>query len=265
MPGKSQTDYALNGLEPALQALDEQLAEAAKALRVATRTLRRAQDAARSGNLRESERVLESARETSEAYLRAIRAAEESWQFPAEDYLGSEQYLDELRLASEELGLQGTRVLDGRLYCFPNIVHPEPREVAVRVGRRKHTGVRPSHVAGLLKAAQAKPRQSNLAPLLEAIEQAYLYVTKGELGHPVALRDIHAALTLRPGSGRDYTLDDLVMDVYRLDDSGPHISRAQHQFDLPASTSTRGGRGIRFATKQGEEKLYSTIRFRTAT
>jgi hypothetical protein len=117
----------------------------------------------------------------------------------------------------------------------------------------------------LLKTAQVKPRQGNLAPLLEAIEQAYLYLTRSELGEAVALRNIHAALTLRPGSDRDYTLDDFVMDVYRLDDSGPHITKANHQFDLPASTSTRGGRGIRFATRQGEEKLYSTIRFRAAT
>jgi hypothetical protein len=55
------------------------------------------------------------------------------------------------------------------------------------------------------------------------------------------------------------------MDVYRLDLSGPHVTRANRRFDLPASTSTRGGKGIRFATKDGEEKLYSTIRFQTAS
>jgi hypothetical protein len=51
------------------------------------------------------------------------------------------------------------------------------------------------------------------------------------------------------------------MDLYRLDLSGPRVTRANNRFDLPASTSTRGGRGIRFATRDGEEKLYSTIRF----
>jgi hypothetical protein len=81
----------------------------------------------------------------------------------------------------------------------------------------------------------------------------------------VSLRDIYEALTLLPGSARDYSLDDFVMDVYRLDLSGPHVTRANHRFDLPASTSTRGGRGIRFATKDGDEKLYSTIRFQTAS
>ena len=81
----------------------------------------------------------------------------------------------------------------------------------------------------------------------------------------MSLREIHAALTLLPGSARDYTLDDFVMDLYQLDLAGPHVTRSKHRFDLPASTSTRGGRGIRFATREGEEKLYSTIRFQTAS
>jgi hypothetical protein len=264
MQGRSQGDHAAGGLEPALQALDDQLDEAARALKIAVQSLRKAQNAARTGNLRDSRRLLETARENSEAYSRAVRVAEESWQFEAEDYLGSERFLDELRRAAEELGLHGVRVLDGRLYCYPNIVRMEARDVAVRLGNKKHSAVRPSHLARLLKSAQAKPRQGTLAPLLEAIEQAYLYVSRGELGHAVALRTIYDTLTLRPGSDRDYTLDDFVMDMYRLDESGPHVTKANHHFDLPASTSTRGGRGIRFATRQGEEKLYSTIRFRAA-
>ena len=62
----------------------------------------------------------------------------------------------------------------------------------------------------------------------------------------VAMVAASAALTLLPGSTREYSLNDLVMDVYRLDLSGPHVTNANNRFDLPASTSTRGGRGIRF-------------------
>jgi hypothetical protein len=155
--------------------------------------------------------------------------------------------------------------MDGRLYSYPNIVRVEPRDLAVRIGKRRHTGVRPHHVGKLLKTAQAKPQQGNLQPVLQAIERAYLHLTKGELGRAVHLRQIHELLTLLPGSARDYSLDDFVMDVYQLDLSGPHVTRDKRRFDLPASTSTRGGRGIRFATREGEEKLYSTIRFLDAT
>jgi hypothetical protein len=253
-----------DGLESALQALDNQLAEAANALKTASQSLRKAQEAARTGNLRDARRLLETARETAHTYLTAIHAAEESWQFPVDEYFGADRYLDELRQATVELDLQGVRVLDGRLYCYPNIVRVEPREGTVRLGSKRHSGVRPTHVARMLKAAQARPSQGNLGPLLEAIEEAYLLRTHGEIGSAVPLRDIYETLTLRPGARRDYTLDDFVMDVYRLDVSGPHASRARRRFDLPASTSTRGGGGIRFATRQGEEKLYSTIRFLSA-
>jgi len=265
MQPPAEVDPVGERLEPALGQLDARLAEAARSLKAATQALKKAQDAARTGNLRDLKRLLETADESAAAYLRDLRHAGTSWTFSGEDYLASHQYLDELRRTAAELGVGGARVLDGRLYSYPHIVRVEARELAVRIGKKKDARVRPSHVAELLKAAQRKPQQGNLQPILNAIEQAYLHLTKGELGNAVSLADIHAALTLLPGSAREYSLDDFVMDVYRLDLSGPHVTRANHRFDLPASTSTRGGKGIRFATREGEEKLYSTIRFQTAS
>jgi hypothetical protein len=252
-------------LEPALSMLDAQLAEAARSLKSATRALKKAQDGARTGNLRDIKRMLAAAAASGDVYLEAVRRTESTWAFAGEDYLASDMYLDELRSIAVELGVQGVRVLDGRLYSYPNIVRVEARDLAVRIGKKKHARVRPSHVAGVLKTAQAKPPQGNLEPVLHAIERAYLHLTKGELGNAVSLRQVHDLLTLLPGSARDYSLDDFVMDVYRLDLSGPHVTRGKRQFDLSASTSTRGGRGIRFATREGEEKLYSTIRFLDAS
>jgi len=265
MQPPAEADQVGEGLEPALGALDVRLVEAARALKSASQALKKAQDAARTGNLRELKRVLDAASDAAEAYLRNVRGAQNTWAFSGEDYLASDQYLDEVRTTAAELGASGMRLLDGRLYSYPHIVRAEPRELAIRIGKKRHAGVRPSHVARILKGAQAKPQQGNLEPILHAIEQVYLHLTKGELGHAVLLREIHATLTLLPGSGREYSLDDFVMDVYRLDLSGPHVTRANRQFDLPASTSARAGRGIRFATREGEEKLYSTIRFQTGS
>jgi hypothetical protein len=265
MQPPAEADPIGERLEPALEALDAQLAEKKRSLNGASQALKKAQDAARTGNLRDLNRLLAAAADSAEAYLREIRRAQNSWQFSGEDYLASDAYLDELRATAAELGVGGVRVLDGRLHSYPHIVRVEPRDLAVRVGKKKYGGVRPSHVAKMLRAAQAKPQQVNLAAVLSAIEQAYLHLTKGELGHAVPLRQIHEVLTLLPGSAKEYSLDDLVMDVYRLDLSGPNITRANNRFDLPASSSTRGGRGIRFATREGEEKLYSTIRFLRAT
>jgi hypothetical protein len=265
MQPSADADPVGDRLEPALGALDARLAEAARSLKVATQALKKAHDAARTGNLRDLKRVLEAANDSAAAFERAMKHAEASWTFSGEDYLASDHYLDELRATAAELGVGGVRVLDGRLYSYPYIIRVEARDLAVRIGKKKDSRVRPSYLAENLKTAQAKPQQGNLDPILNAIEKAYLHLTKGELGHSVSLRDIHAALTLLPGSAREYSLDDFIMDVYRLDLSGPHITRTSHRFDLPASTSTRGGRGIRFATRDGEEKLYSTIRFQTVS
>jgi hypothetical protein len=265
MQQSPEADAVDERLEPALGALEVRLDEAVRSLKAATQALKKAQDAARTGNLRELKRLLKAADDSAAAYVRDLRRAGTSWDFSGEDYLASDRYLDELRATATELGVGGARVLDGRLYSYPLIVRVEARDLALRIGKKKHARVRPSYVAELLKAAQTKPQQGNLAPILNAIEKVYLHLTRGELGHAVALADIHAALTLLPGSAREYTLDDFVMDVYRLDLSGPHVTKANHRFDLPASTSTRAGKGIRFATRDGDEKLYSTIRFQTAS
>jgi hypothetical protein len=265
MQSPAEADPVRDGLELALGELDARLAEAARSLKAATQALKKAQDAARTGNLRDLSRLLEAAANSGATYAHEMQRAESSWAFSGEDYLASGQYLNELRATAAKLGLGGVRILDGRLYSYPHIVRAEARDLAVRIGKKKDPRVRPSHVAQMLRAAQAKPQQGNLAPLLNAIEQAYLHLTRGELGHPVSLRQVHAALTLLPGSAREYSLDDFVMDVYRLDLSGPYVTRANHRIDLPASTSTRGGQGVRIATKEGEEKLYSTIRFQSAS
>jgi hypothetical protein len=254
-----------DALESALTSLEGQLTAAARSLKAAAQALKKAHDAARSGNLRDLPRLFEAAAASADQYLNQTRRTGDSWSFAGDEYLGSERYLEELRQAALEFGVRGVRVLDGRLYSYPSIVRVEARDLTVRVGKRKHSGVRPSHLAAILKKAQAKPAQGNLEPTLNAIEQAYLFLTRGQLGHAVHLKEIHQVLTLRPGSARDYTLDDFVMDLYQLDLNGPHLTRNNREFDLPASTSTRGGRGIRFATRDGDEKLYSTIRFQATS
>ncbi len=96
-------------LEPALGALDARLAEAARSLKAATQALKKAQDAARDGNLRDLKRLLEAAGDSAAAYVRDLQRAETSWAFSGEDYLASDQYLDELRATAAELEARPTR------------------------------------------------------------------------------------------------------------------------------------------------------------
>lgn len=246
-------------LEQALEDLGQVLQGPERALKSAVQAVKRAREATRLGNVREIERRFEAVSEAAATLAAETEALTGAWTFDSQDYLTSGRYLAELTRAADEISVLGVRVVDGRLYSFPHIVRVEGKELSLRIGKRLQRGVRPSHVAQLLKAAQERPSRDNLSPILHAVERAYLLLAKGELGRTVPLTEVHAILTALPGVG--YSLDDFVMDIYRLDLNGPHHTRSGHRFDLPASTSARGGKGIRFVTQDGEEKLYSAIRF----
>src|SRR5260370_15076307 len=172
MQPPAEADAVGERLEPALGAVEAGLDEAATSLKAGSRALKKAQAAARTGHLRDLKRLLEAAGDSGAGYLRDMQRAETSWTFSGEDYLVSDQYLDELRAMAAELGVAGARVLDGRLYSYPHIVRVDARDLAVRIGKKKDARVRPSHVAEILKAAKRKPQQGNLEPILNAIEQA---------------------------------------------------------------------------------------------
>ena len=67
------------------------------------------------------------------------RSAEPRGSSRVEDYLASDDYLDELRATAVEVGVDGARVLDGRRYSYPHIVRIEARDLAVRIGKKKET------------------------------------------------------------------------------------------------------------------------------
>ena len=69
-----------------------------------------AQDAARTGNLRDLKRLLESADDLAAAYVRDVQRAGTSWAFSGEDYLASNQYLDELRASRPGAGFKQVSV-----------------------------------------------------------------------------------------------------------------------------------------------------------
>lgn len=244
-------------LEASLVALDTRLAINERALKDASRALRKAREAARVGNVRDLSRLLSASSEAADELARS--AHDTSWEFPTQEFLSSGGYLLDLRRALAEAGVDNAREVDGRLYCFPHLVRVDARDLSLRVSKKTQRRIRPSFVAGELKKAQDRPSRGNLGRLLEAIEKAYLLVAKGHLGQPMPIQEVHAALTLLPGSA--YSVEDFVMDLYRLDLNGPHLSRAGNRLDLPASTTARGGRGMVVVTEQGEEKVYSALNF----
>lgn len=248
-------------LENALELLDERLAVTAKALAAAQREVRRAVDAAKVGNLRDLPRALESAVEASAALTESARTAGRSWAFDGERHL-DQGYVGELLGRAEADGLAGVKEVDGQVYSFPVIVKVNARDLALKVGGRTQRGLRPSVLVRTLERLRAKPAKDNPNRLAAAFEKAYLTLTGDTDGVAIPLRRIYELLVLRPGQGREYTELDFVMDVYRLDRSGLHVTPTGRDLSFPASTGTRGGKNVfRFVTESGRERLYSSIRF----
>ena len=249
------------GLEPALAELDGGLAAAQKALAAAQRQLKQAAEASRQGHLRDLPKLLAGAAEAADAFAEAATLARRSWAFDVQGHLETGAYMAELIASAEAGGLEGVREVDGQLYSFPVVVKVDARDVALEVGKKTLRAMRPSAVVALLRRLRSQPAKDNLRPLLAAFERAYLAATSGQDGIAIPLRRVYDLLVLRPGQGREYTEIDFLLDVYRLDRAGVQVTPSGRELSLPASTGAKVGRGIRFVTETGEERLYASIRF----
>jgi hypothetical protein len=251
-----------NGLEASLADLDERLAAATRALAAAQKHLKQAVEASRQGKLRDLPRALASAVESSESFAQTALNAQRSWEFDVQGNLESGSYVAELLGGAEAGGLTGAREFDGQLYSFPVIVKVDARDPSLKIGGKRHRAMRPSVIVEALRQMRGQPvKDAMLRQLLSSFERAYLIVTRGEDGIAVPLKSIYEALVLRPGESREYTLLDFLLDVYRIDRSGLHVTPTGREVSFPAATGTKGGKGLPFATETGEERTYSSIRF----
>jgi hypothetical protein len=248
-------------LESALEQLDERLGATARALAAAQKRLKDAVEASRHGNLRDLPGALESLVESSGTLAQTAVNARRSWAFDSHRHLEAGDYVAELLAHAGTDGLAGARDVDGQLYSFPVIVKVDARDLSLKIGKKIHRHLRPSAVVGRLRRMRSQPARDNTRQLVTAFEKAYLAVTGGEDGVAVSLRRIYDLLVLRPGQGREYTELDFMLDVYKVDRAGRQVTPAGRELSLPASTGTKGGKGIRFVGETGEERLYSSIRF----
>ena len=259
--GTSSQSAPPTGLEAALGQLDDRLAAAHKSLAAAQRQLRRATEASRQGNLRDLPKLLDGVTEAAGGFSLAAAQARQSWVFDGRRHMDQGPYMAELVATAESEELTGVRAVDGQLYSFPVVVKADARDLSLKVGRKTHRGVRPTAVVALLKRLRTQPAKDNLRPLLTAMEKAYLAATSGQDGIAIPLQRVYELLVLRPGQSRDYTEIDFLLDVYRLDRADVQVTPSGRELSFPASTGTKGGKGLRFVTETGREREYSSIRF----
>jgi hypothetical protein len=246
-------------IEPALEALESRLHRITRDIAQLSRAAKRAQDAARLGKVKDLAKLIADVQSASAAAAESAHGLD--WNFDIRPWLTSGAYANEVIALAEANGLGGVREVNGELFSFPLIVRVDAGDSSVLMGKKRERGIRPSHVVSLLKQARQGQAGLSAAQLLPALERAYLLQTKGISGVAVPLREVYEVLTLRPGQSREYPELDFLVNIYVLDRSGPHTTKTGHRLSFPASTTTRSGRGFQFVTEQGEEKVYSAIRF----
>jgi hypothetical protein len=264
LPAEEPRDATPSGasLEAALAELDQRLAVATRALSTARKYLKQAVEASRQGKLRDLPRALASAVESSESFAQTALNAQHSWEFDVQAHLESGRYMSEVLGQAEAGGLTGAREVDGQLNSFPVTVKVDARDPSLKIGKKRHRAMRPSVLVEALRQMRGQPvKETMLRQLLSSFEKTYLFVTRGEDGIAVPLKSIYDAQVLRPGESREYTLPDFLLDVYRVDRSGLHVTPAGRELSLPASTGAKGGRVLQFLTETGEERIYSSMRF----
>ena len=201
-----------------------------------------------------------------------INNAASAWPFTADEeraYL-ERDYTGELGDVAQRKGLQIFE-RDGRIIAHPSVVRVLPGERAVRIDRRRSSTIRPSRLVADLEKLQKSPPRFRPQPFLESLYEAYLALAQpdtsdrlklGEVGQVVRLDRMYNLFTGLPGSRREYSLLEFGRDLHALRESGTREVREGARVSFPASTGTRGTRGvISFVGPTGETELFYGVQF----
>jgi len=230
--------------------------------------LQKLQKAVSMGNLRDIEKLRQSARAAAQSVSERAEACG-PLEFDARAYLSNGDFLSELTEAAGKAGAR-LRERDGVIFCYPVLVRAEPELAAVRIDKALEANLRPPVLAARLARLQSREPQARPEKFLETLLSVYeLLRAQRDLEDYIdlPLTAIYEVLTLLPGSGGSYTLLDFTRDVYMLDASGIEETRKGFRFSLPASTVSRerSAKILFFVTRDGYEKQYAAIKFTPPT
>ena len=251
-------------LESALATIEAEIASAQKIADELTAALKRARKAAQAGRIADLERTLPLLAAKGEAAAATARELPGKWSFDAKSYLDG-GFLAELREAAASASLDILEK-DGRLYAFPLALRVDRGEVAVRVGKKAERGIRPSALAKLLAAIQKRPLRFSEQRFLDLLHKTYERMAGREWqtgrqahGPVIPLADIHAVLTLLPGS--DYSIEEFGRDLLLLDRKPDLRTREGHRLAFAGSAMARVRSPIKVYDESGREQSYLGISF----
>lgn len=250
-------------LENALDAVERDAEAAVRATAATHAEAKRLKAAAASGQLRALRQALDAMERLADQAAAAACELRKRWDFDEQTYFTSGGFTKEVLAAAADHGLHAFES-EERILSYPAIVSLSTSDCAVVIDKRKDRRVRPSVLVRTLKALQDRPPKFRAEAFIEALAIAYDLVAARRKVHPggtVKLADVYNALTLLPGSARDYTRQELARDLYLLDQSGITATKDGRRLHLPASALTRGGGVLRTVTRSGQEKVYAGISF----
>ncbi len=250
------------GFETAFSDAEQSLVEVANRLAAAAKVVSAGRKAAATGDVAALARSIQSARASVREADAALNRAGGVLLHDYADSMRAGNFGREIVDASRHSGLLGVRVVHGVIFSFPVVVTPLPDKLAVRIGKRLFRMLRPSAIVKELDALRKrKPSPGRLNKLVDAIERAYGIASAGRTNIAVKIRDVYDNLTPLPEQKLEYSELDFVADLYALERENILETGSNRIVSFPASTGTRGGNAIRVATENGEERLYSSIRF----
>lgn len=235
--------------------------QAAQVLRAA-KQLRRA---AREGALAGADAARDALRDGAARLTEAIARDAEPPALNIPAAFDSGTFLTELSDAATQAGVTLVQ-RDGRITAYPVVLRLEPRNLGVRIGRKLERRLRPTVLAGQLKALQQRSGRFNARSFLDRLLRAYTVLVPdwrtGE-GPLVALATLYDVLTLLPAAAADYPMEEFLVDLLRLDREPDARSGRGHRFELGGSTGTKGAKRLTVFDETGGQHDYYAIRFAT--
>jgi len=254
----------VSDFEECLNTLDVRLQEIQKAGKAVVSAATRARTAAKLGRASEITRLLDDITRRIGDIRSAAGDLSQGWNFDTATYLADGRFMGDLKAAAADKGLSLFEN-DGRIYCFPLLLRVDPKENAVKIGRKLERRIRPSELARLLAAVQKRPQRFREERFLELLYGIWRRLAgsgwRGAgTGPAISLSDIHETLTLLPGT--DYPREEFALDLLRLDRRPEIRTRDGAHFELPASTLSKGRMNRLVAyDERGSQRTYIAIRF----
>ncbi|MBI4663605.1 MAG: hypothetical protein HY735_32795 [Verrucomicrobia bacterium] len=258
-----------SSLESALNKTETDAASTLKAGQTVVAQLKKLKRTASLGQLKDLRAAMQSTEAAVATLSQQFANTRDGWTFKDEEYFSNGRFVTELVDIARKNGLEIFE-RDGRVYCFPIIVRVSPAERRVLLNKKAEARVRPSVLIGILKDNQARPSQVRPEQVIDVLFRTYSKLIGDRSAEAdekvIPLADIYETLTLRPGSGREYTEQDFAQEIYILDRSGIRETRNGHSLRIiPSARPGQERKALLAVAEDGGQRWYHGIQFARAS